>query len=73
LLRNLQAEHRFSYLFISHDLRVVRALANDLLVMRNGEVVESGPTERLFSEPGTDYTRTLIAAAMETAVQPHPS
>ncbi|GAA0596683.1 ABC transporter ATP-binding protein [Paenochrobactrum glaciei] len=69
LLRDLQAKHNLAYLFISHDLKVVRALANDVLVMRNGEAVEYGPSEKVFSEPETDYTKALMAAAfhMETA------
>ncbi|MBB6260686.1 microcin C transport system ATP-binding protein [Paenochrobactrum gallinarii] len=69
LLRDLQAKHNLAYLFISHDLKVVRALANDVLVMRNGQAVEYGPSEKIFSEPETDYTKALMAAAfhMETA------
>ncbi|MGU3574137.1 ABC transporter ATP-binding protein [Brucellaceae bacterium C25G] len=69
LLRDLQAKHNLAYLFISHDLKVVRALANDVLVMRNGEAVEYGPSEKVFSAPETDYTKALMAAAfhMETA------
>ncbi|WP_374828939.1 ABC transporter ATP-binding protein [Paenochrobactrum pullorum] len=69
LLRDLQAKHNLAYLFISHDLKVVRALANDVLVMRNGQAVEYGPSEKVFSEPETDYTKALMAAAfhMETA------
>ena len=63
LLRNLQAKHDLAYLFISHDLKVVRALANDVIVMRNGKVVEAGPAEQIFSAPQTDYTRALISAA----------
>ena len=69
LLRNLQAKHDLAYLFISHDLKVVRALANDVIVMRKGKVVEAGPAEQIFSAPQTDYTRALISAAfhIETA------
>jgi microcin C transport system ATP-binding protein len=68
LLRDLQARHRLAYLFISHDLRVVRALADDLMVMKDGRVVESGKAGDLFHAPATDYTRALMAAAfhMET-------
>jgi oligopeptide transport system ATP-binding protein len=63
LLRRLQEEHRLAYLFISHDLAVVRALADYILVMKDGQVVEQGQTEELFNEPRSQYARTLIAAA----------
>ena len=63
LLRDLQKRHDLAYLFISHDLKVVRALANDVIVMRNGKVVEEGPAESIFDAPETDYTRALLAAA----------
>ena len=65
LLRELQRAHRLAYLFISHDLRVVRALANRVVVMRDGEVVEQGPAQTVFEAPRTDYTRALMAAAFE--------
>ncbi len=69
LLRDLQKRHNLTYLFISHDLRVVAALASRLLVMRHGKVVESGEAAELFRNPKTDYTRALFAAAfnLETA------
>ena len=69
LLRDLQEKRGLAYLFISHDLKVVRALANDVLVMRNGHMVERGPAERIFAAPADDYTRALMAAAfsIETA------
>ncbi|WP_296066145.1 ABC transporter ATP-binding protein [uncultured Agrobacterium sp.] len=63
LLRDLQAKHELAYLFISHDLKVVKALANDLIVMRHGKVVESGPAAKVFAHPQQDYTKALLAAA----------
>ncbi len=63
LLRDLQKWRNLAYMFISHDLKVVRALATDLIVMRHGKVVESGPAARIFAAPESDYTRTLFAAA----------
>ena len=63
LLRDLQKAHGLAYLFISHDLKVVRALANDVIVMRDGEVVEAGTAAKIFDEPETDYTKALMAAA----------
>ncbi len=63
LLRDLQQRHDLAYLFISHDLRVVKALANDVIVMRMGKVVEQGPATELFAAPKADYTRALMAAA----------
>jgi len=63
LLRDLQKAHGLAYLFISHDLRVVRALSNDVIVMRHGHVVESGSAQEIFDNPKTDYTKALMAAA----------
>ncbi|MEY9199164.1 MULTISPECIES: ABC transporter ATP-binding protein [Sinorhizobium] len=63
LLRDLQRKHNLAYLFISHDLKVVRALANEVIVMRLGKVVEQGPAERIFEAPVEDYTKALMAAA----------
>ncbi len=63
LLRELQDKHKLTYLFISHDLAVVRALSDHVMVMRTGEVVEQGPTEEIFNCPQQAYTRELIAAA----------
>jgi len=65
LLRDLQKRHELTYLFISHDLRVVAALASRLLVMRHGKVVESGAAAELFKNPKDEYTRALFAAAFE--------
>jgi microcin C transport system ATP-binding protein len=65
LLRTLQKRHDLTYLFISHDLRVVAALASRVMVMRNGKVVEEGPAADLFAHPRTDYTKALFAAAFK--------
>ncbi len=65
LLRGLQRKHDLAYLFISHDLKVVRAMAHDVLVMRRGQVVEQGPADEIFTAPRTEYTRALMAAAFE--------
>jgi microcin C transport system ATP-binding protein len=65
LLRGLQVKHNLSYLFISHDLRVVRALANEVIVMRDGHVVERGATQDIFDHPQEPYTRALLAAALK--------
>jgi len=67
LLRELQQRRKLAYMFISHDLKVVRALANQIIVMQNGRVVEQGEAERVFSTPQTDYTRALFAAAFDLA------
>jgi microcin C transport system ATP-binding protein len=69
LLRALQKRRNLTYMFISHDLRVVAALASRLVVMRHGKVVEEGPAAELFAQPRSDYTRALFAAAfnLETA------
>ncbi len=69
LLLRLQEERNLAYLFISHDLKVVRALANEVIVMRLGKVVEQGPSGQIFDDPQTDYTKALMAAAfdLETA------
>jgi microcin C transport system ATP-binding protein len=68
LLRQLQRKHGLGYLFISHDLRVVRALCNDVIVLRNGKVVETGSAEEIFTAPKEDYTRALLAAAFDLRV-----
>ena len=63
LLRRLQQVHRLAYLFISHDLKVVRALAHRVVVLRHGRVVEEGDADTVFAHPREDYTRALMAAA----------
>ncbi len=68
LLRQLQQKHGLAYLFISHDLKVVRALANDVIVMRNGMVEERGTAEAIFKAPQSDYTKALLAAALNLKV-----
>jgi len=70
LLRSLQEKHNLAYLFISHDLKVVRALANDVVVMRNGKIVEFGPAKQIFENPQDDYTRALISAAFRIETAP---
>ena len=70
LLRELQARHGLAYLFISHDLRVVRALAHEILVMKDGRIVEAGSTERVMTAPEHPYTRALMAAAFDLAAVP---
>ncbi len=67
LLRELQMRRGLAYLFISHDLRVVRALAHEILVMKDGRIVEAGPTERIMTAPEHPYTRALMAAALDLA------
>ena len=65
LLRNLQQSHGLTYMFISHDLKVVRAVSHDIVVMRKGKIVEQGPTAEIFTNPKQPYTRALLAAAFE--------
>ena len=65
LLRDLQAAHDLGYLFVSHDLKVVRALANWLIVMRDGVIVEQGPAADVFNNPTSDYTKALFLAALD--------
>jgi microcin C transport system ATP-binding protein len=64
LLRDLQERHGLAYLFISHDLRVVRALSDEVIVMRDGHVVEQGVAAEVFDEPRHPYTQALMAAAL---------
>jgi microcin C transport system ATP-binding protein len=70
LLRDLQRRRALAYLFISHDLRVVKALAAHLIVMRHGKVVEEGPAAQVFNHPQQEYTRALFAAAFRNQVEP---
>jgi len=63
LLRDLQRKHGLAYLFISHDLKVVRAMSHKMIVMKQGDIVETGEAEALFLNPRNEYTRTLLAAA----------
>ncbi len=65
LLRDLQIKHKLSYLFISHDLKVIRALCHRVLVLHQGQVVESGPAAAIFQTPKHPYTQTLLAAALQ--------
>lgn len=69
LLRDLQAKHKLAFLFISHDLKVVRALSNHVLVMKNGKVVEEGSGQQIFEDPKEDYTKALLASAFDVSVQ----
>ena len=64
LLRALQEKYKLSYMFISHDLRVVRAMSHEILVMKNGKIVEQGPTADIFDRPKEQYTKTLMEAAL---------
>ena len=65
LLRELQVRHAIAFLFISHDMKVVRALSHYVIVLRAGKVVEEGPSESVFGAPRADYTKALMAAALE--------
>ena len=65
-MRGLQRKYDLAYLFISHDLRVVRALSHKVVVMKQGDIVEAGDVQTIFDAPRTDYTRTLMRAAFGT-------
>ena len=65
LFRSLQTRHGLAYMFISHDLKVVRALADEVLVLKDGRVVERGAADAVFGAPREAYTRALMAAAFE--------
>jgi oligopeptide transport system ATP-binding protein len=69
LLRNLQIQHGLSYIFISHDLAVVRAIADEIMVMKSGKVVERGSVDQIFGAPHEPYTRDLMAAAFLNSEQ----
>jgi microcin C transport system ATP-binding protein len=69
LLRDLQARHKLAYLFISHDLKVVRALSDEIVVLRDGVVVEQGKAAEVFERPKTDYTKALVEAAFAFEAQ----
>jgi len=73
LLRDLQRRHGLAFLFISHDLRVIRAMSHQILVMRAGDVVEQGTTAQVFDAPQTDYTRALMAAAFHDHAKDQPT
>ena len=64
LLRDLQAKYQLGYLFISHDLKVVRALSHKVVVMKDGDIVEHGSAAQVFDTPQHPYTQTLLAAAL---------
>ncbi|HEX6120046.1 MAG TPA: ATP-binding cassette domain-containing protein, partial [Dongiaceae bacterium] len=68
LLRELQKKHGFTYFFISHDLRVIRAMSDRVIVMRGGKVVEKGSAREIFEAPKEDYTKALLAAALHMEV-----
>jgi microcin C transport system ATP-binding protein len=69
LLRELQKRRDLAYVFISHDLKVVKALAAQLIVMRHGKVVEAGPATEIFARPQNEYTRALFAAAFRVEAE----
>ena len=64
LLSELQQKHNISYLFITHDLRVIRAMSHNVIVMKNGKVIEEGKTEALFNSPKEPYTKMLLQASL---------
>ena len=72
LLRDLQVKYGLAYLFISHDLHVVRAMSHRVLVMKDGDVVEAGEAESIFTAPQTEYARTLLAASLEGRAEAEP-
>jgi microcin C transport system ATP-binding protein len=73
LLRDLQQKYKLGYIFISHDLKVVRALSHQVMVMKRGDVIESGTRAEIFDAPKSEYTRALLAAAFDLNVAAEPS
>lgn len=63
LLKSLQEKHQLAYIFISHDLKIVKSLCHQIIVLRQGEVVEQGECQKVFAAPSTEYTRQLLAQA----------
>jgi microcin C transport system ATP-binding protein len=72
LLRDLRERHDLAYLFISHDLKVVRALAHRVVVLREGKIVEEGTADQIFTNPREEYTRSLMQAAFDLDTEPPP-
>ena len=66
-LKSIQDEYGLTYLFISHDLKVIRSMSDYIFVMKNGEIVESGISEEVFDEPKEEYTKKLLTAALRYA------
>ena len=64
LLRDLQRRYGLAYIFISHDLKVVRAMSHRVMVMKRGDIIEEGDAEQIFTSPSTEYTKALVDAAM---------
>ena len=64
LLNNLQKKYLISYLFISHDMKVIKSVADNILVLKNGNLIESGNTDEIFNNPKNDYTKTLLSAVI---------
>ena len=64
LLRELQERHKIAYLFITHDLKVIKAVSHRIMVMKEGQIIESGDTEEIFNDPKKDYTKSLLSASL---------
>ena len=67
LLKDIQEEYELTYLFISHDLKVIRSMSDYIFVMKNGKIVEFGPSNEVFSNPKQEYTKKLLSAALRYA------